>query len=492
MKHVVAGVALVFALLFANPEVFARSIECSALVNSAEREPDWHAERCGPPRSTTTLWHEPAPHELGDLAFQLNLRGGPQPEADALHSFLLPNADAPTVIGPQAQEIYGLEFDSATGILWGVSNARELGQLDTLTGEFQVVALMTGIGTGETVTGLAFLDGQTPFYLSTSHDSSSESLLYTVDPASGAATLVGPMGVALMIEIAINAEGAMYGHSVDTDSIYSIDPATGVATLVGPTGYDANFAQGMAFDRSTGVLYAWLYQGGGVNTFATIDLATGAATPVATPPLGEYEGAITSPGISDRIFRDGFDARMDTVLVHGTGAGPVPDDSPACGTPGTPLEIGFDVAGIAAPVSGVRISVTGGHSWVGDLVLTLAAPGGNPSLPLFGYTGATSDASFGDSSGFAGPYTFTDDTFGDWWGAAADTPADLAIPPGSYRTSHVGGENPDGGLPTSLHATFGNLSPASANGRWTLTAIDLCPGETGTIGAAGLTLEYGP
>src|SRR5690606_31878905 len=146
------------------------------------------------------------------------------------------------------------------------------------------------------------------------------------------ATLVGAMGVPFMIDIAINAHGEMYGHSIDTDSIYAINTSTGAATLIGPTGVAANFAHGMAFDRTTGGLYAWLCQGAGFNTFAKIDLATGAATTVANPPEGEYVGAITRS--SAIIFADGFEdpSPLQAIEVDGTGLGGIPDGQ-TCGTP---------------------------------------------------------------------------------------------------------------------------------------------------------------
>ena len=45
-----------------------------------------------------------------------------------------------------------------------------------------------------------------------------------------------------------------------------------------PLGTDLNFAQGMDFDFSSGVLYAALYTGGGSGQWATSDTVTGAAT----------------------------------------------------------------------------------------------------------------------------------------------------------------------------------------------------------------------
>jgi hypothetical protein len=53
----------------------------------------------------------------------------------------------------------------------------------------------------------------------------------------------------------------------------------------------------MDFDNSDGTLYIFLYQGGGANVYGTVDLTTGAVTPLAVDsPLGEFEGAVQVPG----------------------------------------------------------------------------------------------------------------------------------------------------------------------------------------------------
>ena len=298
---------LLTASAFLGPDASAQASlpsMCTALSHSVLREPDWYAQSCRPSQRGNPL--PTAPHDAGNLAYQFNMRSGGDPTFDSLQSFLLPDAATATVIGPQTDNIYGLEYDDASGVLWALDDLFLLGSMDTTTGEFTPLTPVTGIVNGENPTGLTFVDAASTFYVSTSN--STDSFLYTVDPVTGVATLVGSMGTPLMIDIAINAQGEMYGHDISADSIYSINTATGVATLIGPTGYDANFAQAIEFDKATGVLYAWLYQGAGVNTFATIDLATGAATTVASPSAGEYEGAITSsPPVIDLIFANGFD-----------------------------------------------------------------------------------------------------------------------------------------------------------------------------------------
>jgi hypothetical protein len=117
--------------------------------------------------------------------------------------------------------------------------------------------------------------------------------LGTINLTNGAVTLIGSQTTTpLLIDISMNASGTLYGHDISTDAIYPINPATGAATLVGPTGFAANFAQGMDFDNEDGTLYIFLYQGGGANVYGTVNLSTGAVTPLATNnPLGEFEGA---------------------------------------------------------------------------------------------------------------------------------------------------------------------------------------------------------
>ncbi len=96
----------------------------------------------------------------------------------------------------------------------------------------------------------------------------------------------------------------MYGHDIGTDSIYSINKSTGTASLIGATGYNANFAQGMDFDNQDGTLYIFLYIGSGANVFGTVNLSTGAVTPLATSsPQGEFEGAVKTAGmVPEKVF----------------------------------------------------------------------------------------------------------------------------------------------------------------------------------------------
>ncbi|MBV9957985.1 MAG: VCBS repeat-containing protein [Acidobacteria bacterium] len=179
---------------------------------------------------------------------------------------------------------------------------------------------------------------------------------------------------------------------------------------------------------------------------------------------------------------------MPPGTFPGTGVGAIPD-SPG-GTPpvyGTPLVISFNVTGVNAPLTSVALSMTLTHSWVGDLDVVLRAPGaGSQGHVIFSRVGALTATSFGSSSDLNGTYTFTDTASGtNFWTAAAATP----VPPGSYRTTAPGPVATSPAPVTSLNTTFGGLTPAQANGTWTLTIRDGGGGDTGSVTAAALIVD---
>lgn len=263
--------------------------ECRAAGTSPHREPSWWAAACAHTIPESARRVVKRPNVIGDAAFHVDLRAAP----DTLQTFALPNANAATVVASTAsQPFYGLEHDNATGLLYAVdATALQLGTLNKTTAAFTSLVTITGLEAGHSITGLAFQSwAPGPVYVSTS--SGTVSNLYTINTTTGAATLLGPMGTALMIDIAINNAGQMYGHDIATDSLYSINTATGAATLIGATGYAANFAQSIDFDKSTGILYGWVYLGSGANQFVQFNLATGAGTTLNTPTNIEAEGAL--------------------------------------------------------------------------------------------------------------------------------------------------------------------------------------------------------
>ena len=112
--------------------------------------------------------------------------------------------------------------------------------------------------------------------------------LVRIDPATGAATAVGPLGILVVDGLACGLGfdsntntlyGSIFDPAQNADELVTIDPATGSATVVGPIGFQDVF--GLAFDPNTNTLF-------GTDAFGAdlieIDPATGAGTFVSMLP----------------------------------------------------------------------------------------------------------------------------------------------------------------------------------------------------------------
>ena len=150
--------------------------------------------------------------------------------------------------------------------------------------------------------------------------SCTESTLYQVDPADGSIiTTIGPTGVSGMTSMAFNPlTSVMYGITTaggESDvpcesNLYTINLATGAATLVGPTGVprgkpDAAF-------RADGTLFVFSTNDGYVYT---VNLATGAMSPVGNTGVEPWDISLTFDG-GTLVMTDG-----DTVYTVNTTTG---------------------------------------------------------------------------------------------------------------------------------------------------------------------------
>ena len=173
--------------------------------------------------------------------------------------------------------LYALDYDT-----------NEFVAIDTATAARTVIGTATP-RSGESWSGMTgSVDGT--LYAS-SANCGTRSTLYTVDPDTGTPTEIGEItGAACIIDIAINANGEMYGVDIVSDSLYQIDPNTAAATLVGALGVSANYAQGMDFEEETGVLYWAAYTTQG--ELRVIDTTTGASTLVGAFPSGAEVDAL--------------------------------------------------------------------------------------------------------------------------------------------------------------------------------------------------------
>ncbi len=105
-----------------------------------------------------------------------------------------------------------------------------------------------------------------------------QSMLCTIETGTGAVTQIGTTTTAPgVIECAFNAEtGIMYGWCIVNDACYTIDLATGEATLLGPLGVNLNYAQGGSWNPWDDEVYLTAYAASG--EFRILDQATGATT----------------------------------------------------------------------------------------------------------------------------------------------------------------------------------------------------------------------
>jgi len=112
-----------------------------------------------------------------------------------------------TVIGPNANTIYGIDFDQTATTLWGVENATlTAGTFDLTTGAFNAVGPVTGPIAGSGATGLT-CDRNGVWYLSQYDLPTLTSSLYKGDVTTGVFTLVGPIVNAIIIDISIDSQG---------------------------------------------------------------------------------------------------------------------------------------------------------------------------------------------------------------------------------------------------------------------------------------------
>ncbi len=165
-------------------------------------------------------------------------------------------------LGNDFSQMYVLDYD--TNVFYTV---------DTATGGATRIgaAVPFGVWTG--------MSGGPDGTLYASSSDGGRSYLYEIAPATGALRLIGEISHASsIIDIAINAEGKMYGLDIDDDVLVSIDPKTGEGRVIGPVGFSANYAQGMDFEEESGALYLAAYDGrSSRGELRVVDLETGSS-----------------------------------------------------------------------------------------------------------------------------------------------------------------------------------------------------------------------
>ncbi|MCC7124337.1 MAG: cadherin-like domain-containing protein, partial [Acidobacteria bacterium] len=104
---------------------------------------------------------------------------------------------------------------------------------------------------------------------------------------------------------------------------------------------------------------------------------------------------------------------------------------------------------------------------------------------LYGRTRALSPTDWGSAGDLNGIYFYSDTAAGNWWAAANVGQNDL-VPPGTYRTSAMGGFPGATGTITNMNAAFNNTEP---NGTWYVRFTDSCRLDVGIVSGLNITLS---
>ena len=109
----------------------------------------------------------------------------------------------------------------------------------------------------------------------------SVSRIYNIDIKNCAASIIGTISSQpLVIDIAINTKGELFGIDIINDVLININPETAAPTVIGNIGFNANYAQGLDFNDENGILYFAAYSTNFGGQLKTVNTDTGDTTSI--------------------------------------------------------------------------------------------------------------------------------------------------------------------------------------------------------------------
>lgn len=204
----------------------------------------------------------------------------------------------------------------------GAAQADPMAYAGSNTGAFGLIDLNTAAFTsegnsGQILAGLAVANGQ--IFASNYHQANGA--LFNVNPSSGALSALGGGEAGLDIDDFGSTPSGLYVVSEGAiQNLYSINPTTGAASLIGPTGLGYGTWRALSNNSST------LYFSDGPDLY-TLSTTTGAATLVGALGSGAQMGALLLEG-GVLYGGDNTNNTLDTINAS-TGAATVgpPDAS---------------------------------------------------------------------------------------------------------------------------------------------------------------------
>ncbi len=234
-----------------------------------------------------------------------NFKQGPWGGSNTLVTFASNNPSVLNFIGA-ANVGMGIPGELISGLDWAPSGLFAYSQTSNLLYSVDpdtgLAALIGGGGIqGEIITGMTYNPSDGKMYLvGSGGDGSSATVTYTVNLFTGMASNRVEYGgpASLPIDIATNSAGQMYVHDIVNDIMLEIVGGN-LVPLPNPTGWNANFSQGMSINWSEPGAEAdqWLVATINAGNFNNdelwqIDAATG---------LGTFLGDTGAPGLTNEF-----------------------------------------------------------------------------------------------------------------------------------------------------------------------------------------------
>lgn len=208
-------------------------------------------------------------------------------------------------------------------ILSAASLKADIAYAGSSTGAFGTMDLGTGVFTsmgdsGQTLAGLAVADGS--IFASSYH--TANGTLFQVNPANGALTTIGSAAGVDYDDFGSTTSGLYAVSFSATQDLYSINPVTGAATLIGPTGLGYGAWRGLSTNSAA------LYFADGTDLY-TLNTNTGAGTLVGAFGSSAEMGVLLTEN-GTLYGGDETNYRVDTInpVTGAATIGPSPSDFP--------------------------------------------------------------------------------------------------------------------------------------------------------------------
>lgn len=375
-----------------DPASFAETVSAGASVddtmtisNTGNRTLTWNVGEVG----STRAHFPPVPRFALPMGDPADTRVGPRPftdvgkpltssraplgigvpayAAEVLNSSLVSmDASAPSTVN-YVSSLDGLNFlagdfageDFST--LYAIDfRSYDLYKIDTATGALTLVYLTVpppGVSSNAW-NGMSWDPTTNTMFAVTSGGRTAASYLVKLDLATAETTPVGtitgvgdPTNGTVIIDIAVDPNGLMYGVDIVTDTLVAIDKTTGEASTIGSIGFDANYSEGLDFDDSTGVLYfSAIDNSTGLAEMYTLDTQTGMGTlisPISPDPSTNQFAAL---GIAKLRGICAYPGTVPWLSFSSTRGSTLPGDT-------TPITVTFDATSLSAGSYSANICV---------------------------------------------------------------------------------------------------------------------------------------